>query len=874
MGTKNDMRRRQKIREDSPWYRKIIGTVRRWIFEKGRLVSGTAVDRALKPQSWVPTRNAFSKLGEHGLNFFGLFVPDLLHEVELGTWKAVFTHLLRLLNAQGEFLIEKLDERFRLIPTFGRSTIRRFKANVSEMKKLAARDWEDILQCCIPVLEGLFPEPLNTLVLHLVFTFATWHAYTKLRMHTGRTVDTFRSVTRELGTQARRFIRRTAGITVYELPQERNRRVQREAKKRGKSASSASQTSPKKAKYLNLSTYKWHAMGDYPDAITTGELAHCLCKRLYRRTNKRGFERQIAKLERRRRLLRGIQTRMDLNLTTPPVADPAASTPAPTAPPASAPSVNPKTKRSKVKKVLEGGDDLPSYTPPKEHHTISDSRRTWIDLHDVTSKEYLAEEPVFTGFMDGLKAHLLGRLLGKQWDGDESKFTSRDLAHVEILGDRIYSHRFMRINYTTYDCRRDQDIIHPATRPDMMFASHDEATAHPYFYARVVGIFHAEVRHLGERSKDKYKKHTMQFLWVRWFGMSQSGGWKHKRLHRLGFEGESSEPELGFGFLNPTLVIRGSHLIPAFNWGRTSGYLEGPSVVRQIHEDNDEDYLFYYVNHFVDRDMFMRYSADAVGHKVGQFAPDTIQADEDDGDEMDTEDEVPQGDLDEMDDDEEDDEAEGSDAEESSDEDDEEEEEEEEDGKEDEMEEGPEAGLHPGHTDEDLYELMGYDELYLYVLGGTSGLSPDASGKEQWPRGEESVWKNVMRDVDTDVASITELSHPQNLARARIWQVLPRAPAHPTPTRPMAGRVRTRLALALAPRSSRATTHPPATACHPSPATGAPLHFPPPAHPPAARHLRHATHTSHSVPLTTIACYKHATRRAPPLTADRRALPT
>lgn len=30
--------------------------------------------------------------------------------------------------------------------TFGRGTIRRFSSNVSEMKKLAARDFEDILQ--------------------------------------------------------------------------------------------------------------------------------------------------------------------------------------------------------------------------------------------------------------------------------------------------------------------------------------------------------------------------------------------------------------------------------------------------------------------------------------------------------------------------------------------------------------------------------------------------------------------------------------------------------------------------------------------------------------------------------------------------------
>lgn len=33
-----------------------------------------------------------------------------------------------------------------MVPTFGRSTIRRFASNASEMKKLAARNFEDLLQ--------------------------------------------------------------------------------------------------------------------------------------------------------------------------------------------------------------------------------------------------------------------------------------------------------------------------------------------------------------------------------------------------------------------------------------------------------------------------------------------------------------------------------------------------------------------------------------------------------------------------------------------------------------------------------------------------------------------------------------------------------
>ena len=37
---------------------------------------------------------------------------------------------------------------FQMVPTFGRDTIRKFSANVSDLSKLAARDFEDILQVC------------------------------------------------------------------------------------------------------------------------------------------------------------------------------------------------------------------------------------------------------------------------------------------------------------------------------------------------------------------------------------------------------------------------------------------------------------------------------------------------------------------------------------------------------------------------------------------------------------------------------------------------------------------------------------------------------------------------------------------------------
>ena len=45
-------------------------------------------------------------------------------------------------------LSHTLYVRYRQIETFGRSTIRRFDANTSALKKLAARNYEDALQVC------------------------------------------------------------------------------------------------------------------------------------------------------------------------------------------------------------------------------------------------------------------------------------------------------------------------------------------------------------------------------------------------------------------------------------------------------------------------------------------------------------------------------------------------------------------------------------------------------------------------------------------------------------------------------------------------------------------------------------------------------
>jgi len=80
------------------------------------------------------------------------------------------------------------------------------------MKNLAARDWEDMLQCTMPVFEGLLPEGQagsvddeSGCLLDLLFIFATWHGLAKLRIHTDSTLQLLEWATTALGKQFRHF---------------------------------------------------------------------------------------------------------------------------------------------------------------------------------------------------------------------------------------------------------------------------------------------------------------------------------------------------------------------------------------------------------------------------------------------------------------------------------------------------------------------------------------------------------------------------------------------------------------------------------------------------------------------------------------------
>lgn len=199
-----------------------------------------------------------------------------------------------------------------------------------------------------------------------------------------------------------------------------------------------------------------------------------------------------------------------------------------------------------------------------------------------------------------MKDHILRRLDSANGSDDEEReYTDADKANVVIVNDRIYRHKVIRMNYTTYDLRRAQDSLNPRTHADIMVKSHEDQTqrkAHPYWYARIVGIFHLYVQDFRPGAKTQQTQ-RLDVLWVRWFGrdMTAPGGFRARRLYRIGFVNDD-DPE-ALGFLAPEEVIRGVHLIPAFHYGTTGEYM-GPSIVRPP-SDNDEDWVYYYVNMYV-----------------------------------------------------------------------------------------------------------------------------------------------------------------------------------------------------------------------------------------------------------------------------------
>ncbi|THU97282.1 hypothetical protein K435DRAFT_857796 [Dendrothele bispora CBS 962.96] len=556
---------------------------------------GTKWDRR---QHETKAQNTFSDhFYKFGVNFYELFVPDVLHELELGVWKAILLHLIRMLVFLGYNEVQKMNERFRIVPAFGRDTIRKINKNVSALKRLAARDYEDFLQVSMPVFEDLFPDH-NKEILDLLFTLNSFHSFSKLRLHSDISLNLLDGHTTELGKLLRAFHKLLMKYDTKELAKEvetrqrckANRKKKVTAREKGKRKANDendSEVTTVNSKLFNLCTYKIHALGHYVHFIrlfgTTdnystqiGELEHKRVKRFYARTNKTfKYVRQVTAHEHRTHIIHSLDQCLQEERQPPPA-------------------------RSSDPRVPFQHSDQMQPTEPDMHYKISNDKSQWVHIHELMNDN--KNDPAFKSFYVKLKEYLFRHLSGIP-DSDDITPEQRDTVRVKL--DRIYKHKVLRVNYTSYDMRRCQDCINPRTRADIMVLSSDDV--HPYWYARVIGIYHAMVEYNGGSPQQ------IDFLFVRWFVLDTDYkfGWKARRLPRVGFiDGNES---CAFGFVDPSCVVRAVHLIPAFCLGQTS-LIMGPSIARKESE-GDMDWYRYYVGIFADRDMVVRFCPDLdLGH--------------------------------------------------------------------------------------------------------------------------------------------------------------------------------------------------------------------------------------------------------------------
>jgi hypothetical protein len=167
-----------------------------------------------------------------------------------------------------------------------------------------------------------------------------------------------------------------------------------------------------------------------------------------------------------------------------------------------------------------------------------------------------------------------------------------DWTTVVCQRGRIYKHKLLRVNYTTYDVRRDDDVIHTGTsRNNVMVLNSEETTEeHPYWYARVLGIFHANVIYMGEGTKD-FNPRRLEFLWVRWYTIaSKRESFSPGLLDCVQFPPMADDES--FGFLDPADVLRGCHIIPRFSRGQVHSDRVGIS----FWAEDAEDWKAYCVN--------------------------------------------------------------------------------------------------------------------------------------------------------------------------------------------------------------------------------------------------------------------------------------
>lgn len=94
--------------------------------------------------------------------------------------------------------------------------------------------------------------------------------------------------------------------------------------------------------------------------------------------------------------------------------------------------------------------------------------------------------------MQDLKEHLLLRLLGLDYDGDERIFTSDKRNNIEFANlNSVVESKLLQINYMTYDICQDYDTVQTRSGDVLMMSLRDKQ--HPFWYAQIIHAFHIQV---------------------------------------------------------------------------------------------------------------------------------------------------------------------------------------------------------------------------------------------------------------------------------------------------------------------------------------------------------------------------------------------
>lgn len=202
------------------------------------------------------------------------------------------------------------------------------------------------------------------------------------------------------------------------------------------------------------------------------------------------------------------------------------------------------------------------------------------------------------GFRDKLQAHLLLRARTAT-SGDTKPGSANITERVRIKDDSIFEHVEVHFNYTTYDLRRNSDVITTST-PDranvMLLAAQDGPNPGPessprshFLYARVLKAYHTYVYYEGPNCPSP-KLLRFEFLWVRWYDLGDEAPYSLRALHFSPVLGSSA-----FDFIDPSDVLRSTHILPAFAYGQRKETQPSQSPVA----DDGNDWFKYYVGRYV-----------------------------------------------------------------------------------------------------------------------------------------------------------------------------------------------------------------------------------------------------------------------------------